>query len=192
VTDDNFHDNDMPENGSGVGGAIHMDVASQPTFARIAFANNYINAVWVDPGTFPAGISNWDDPDVVYFVPRTVDVPHGATLKIAAGQVIKLIRSITVEGSLQALGTAAHPVIFTSTNDDSAGGQTTTLYGTPGQPHRGDWTRSSSTTRARATCSTTSSSGTAAAAWTRRSRPTAPRRSSPTASSATPWASACG
>jgi hypothetical protein len=138
VTGDSFHDNDIPENGSGVGGAIHMDVNSQPTFSGITFTNNWVNGVWIDPGTLPAGTSNWNNPSVVYFVPRTVTVPPTATLNIAAGQVVKLDRSVIVQGTLQATGTAANPVIFTSANDDSVGGSTTP-FGTPGVPHRGDW-----------------------------------------------------
>jgi hypothetical protein len=139
VTGDNFHDNDTPENGSGVGGAIHMDVNSQPTFSNITFTNNWVNAVWIDPGTLPAGTSNWNNPSVVYFVPRTVTVPVGATLDVAAGQVVKLDRSLVVQGTLQAQGTAANPVIFTSPNDDTTLGGQTTPFGTPGKPQRGDW-----------------------------------------------------
>src|SRR5262249_33735502 len=75
---------------------------------------------------------------VGYFVPRTVTVPQGATLNIAAGQVLKLERSITVQGTLTAQGTAAQPVIFTSVYDDTVGGHTLN-DGFAGGPHPGDW-----------------------------------------------------
>src|SRR5262249_15561625 len=55
LTGDTFQNNDVPENGSGVGGAIRMDVSSQPVIHGITFSNNYVNGVWIDPGTLPAG-----------------------------------------------------------------------------------------------------------------------------------------
>jgi hypothetical protein len=104
---DTFQNDDQPENGSGVGGAIHMDVNSQPSIQGISFNNNYVNGVWIDPGSLPAGTTTWNNPDVVYFVPREVTVPQGATLAVGAGQVVKLARSLVVDGTMSALGTAA-------------------------------------------------------------------------------------
>ncbi|HEV3344423.1 MAG TPA: carboxypeptidase regulatory-like domain-containing protein [Pirellulales bacterium] len=137
VTGDTFENNDQPENGSGVGGAIHIDASSQPAFQNLSMSNNYVDAVWVDPGTLAAGTTNWNAPGVVYLVPRTVTVPQGATLTVGAGQVIKLARSIVIDGTLAAQGTAAQPIIFTSYHDDSAGGYTVNDGNTG--PSDGDW-----------------------------------------------------
>jgi len=74
--------------------------------------------------------------------PVGLDVASGATLTVAPGAVIKASGpdnpnnpgSITVEGTLDAAGTADSPVIFTSVNDSTAGGATGT-----GSPAAGDW-----------------------------------------------------
>ncbi|HEV3344263.1 MAG TPA: right-handed parallel beta-helix repeat-containing protein, partial [Pirellulales bacterium] len=137
LTNDTFQNDDLPENGSGVGGAIHMDVSSQPTLQNITFTNNYVNGVWVDPGTLPTGTTTWNNPDVVYFVPRTVTVPQGSALTVSAGQIVKLARSLVVGGTISVSGTAAQPVVFTSYHDNSVGGATI-QDGNTG-PARGDW-----------------------------------------------------
>ena len=75
-------------------------------------------------------------------------VPAGKTLTIAPGAVVKgdggngcdpgfdfgQECSIEVKGSLVAVGTSAQPIVFTSINDNSAGGTTGS-----GTPEAGDW-----------------------------------------------------
>ena len=76
-----------------------------------------------------------------------INVPAGVTVTVAAGTLIKGTTSsyygcgsfdnypsVTVEGSLVVAGTAASPVVFTSVNDNSAGGATGS-----GSPAAGDW-----------------------------------------------------
>jgi hypothetical protein len=90
--------------------------------------------------TLPAEGAAWEvDPDELG--QEVLTVPVGKTLTIAPGAVIKGPQfgescgcAISVEGSLDAVGTASEPVTFTSINDNSVGG--TTGSGTPAP---GDW-----------------------------------------------------
>ena len=79
-----------------------------------------------------------------------VNVPSGVTLTVAPGTVVKSSlqscgellwvvcggydAAISVQGTLEALGTAAKPVTFTSTTDNSVGGTTG-----GGSPAAGEW-----------------------------------------------------
>ena len=74
-----------------------------------------------------------------------VDVPSGVTLTVAPGTVVKSSEgatcstyecSISVEGALDAIGTASEPITFTSLNDDSVGGETSREEE---EPKAGDW-----------------------------------------------------
>ena len=70
-----------------------------------------------------------------------LDVAAGATLTVAPGTVVKglgdneyFLARLTVEGTLDAVGTSAAPIVFTSANDSLVGGGTGT-----GSPAAGDW-----------------------------------------------------
>src|SRR5204863_258801 len=75
-----------------------------------------------------------------YWVGNNTTVPAGKTLTISPGQVVKFPygdRNLLVNGTLRATGTAAKPVIFTSANDDSAGGDTNNNG--PSSGGNGEW-----------------------------------------------------
>ena len=77
----------------------------------------------------------------VYWVRDNITVTSGATLTIQPGTVVKIgnyYHGLTIEGTLNAVGTAASPVVFTSYADDSYGGDTNG-DGAATQPARGNW-----------------------------------------------------
>jgi hypothetical protein len=119
LTNNTFRDN--------VGAAVSMDLASNPTISGVTLANNSTNGVLLDGGTISAN-NAWDDPDIVYVLFDDVTVAAGTTLTVAPGQVVKarccFYVNLFVEGTLNADGTAAQPIIFTSDRDDTAGGDT--------------------------------------------------------------------
>jgi hypothetical protein len=61
-----------------------------------------------------------------YRIEESVDVETGASLTIQPGVVVKSYggNAVVVKGSLEALGTATEPIIFTSAIDDENGGDT--------------------------------------------------------------------
>ena len=168
-------------------GYIGIDLqASQPVISGITFTNNLVNGVSVEGGSLPAGTITWNNPSVVYWLNSNVTVPAGSTLVIDPGQVVKFgdfgATTLTVQGTLQAQGTAAQPIVFTSMFDDSAGGDTDNDGSkTSPNPNRLDRHPVPVHTSTASACWTTWWSTMAATTGTARSRPTAPRRPSRTA-----------
>lgn len=85
-------------------------------------------------GTLTAN-TTWSPNDAsAYIIDDSLDVPSGITLTIEPGTVVKGNGSISVEGTLDAVGTTTSPITFTSVNDNSVGGTTGS-----GSPADGDW-----------------------------------------------------
>ncbi len=86
--------------------------------------------------------TTWDA-SCVHIFTSTVTVNAGATLTVLAGTVIKLTGDLRISGAgsaLQVNGTSLLPVYFTSTKDDSAGGDTNN-DGIGSAPAPGDWAK---------------------------------------------------
>src|SRR5436190_17579667 len=93
-------------------------------------------ATWV--GDIPDG-TEWPT-GVVQQVTGNIHVPAGATLIVQAGAIVKFNygdNNLNVDGTLNAHGTLAQPIIFTSYSDDSAGGDTNNNGASSGG--HGDW-----------------------------------------------------
>ncbi len=115
--------------------ALASNTIVAPSASDAIAVDGEVNASQAMPATpFPWEITGGD---------VAVDVPSGVTLTVAPGTVVKSSGgatcatyecSISVEGTLDAIGTASEPVTFTSINDDSVGGTTGS-----GEPEAGDW-----------------------------------------------------
>ncbi|MFY9578322.1 MAG: DUF6531 domain-containing protein [Gaiellaceae bacterium] len=71
--------------------------------------------------------TTWTTAGSPYVLDGNVTVNAGVTLTINPGVIVKFngtIRQMFVNGTLSAVGTSASPIIFTSYQDDSAGGDT--------------------------------------------------------------------
>ena len=92
-------------------------------------------------GTLASGETKWLCGNL-YKVTSDLVVPSGATLTIEPGVIVKFAagKSLTVNsgGVLNAQGTRALPIVFTSINDDANGGDTNG-DGIATEPQAGDW-----------------------------------------------------
>jgi RHS repeat-associated protein len=84
--------------------------------------------------------TTWTLSNSPYVVTGNVTVASGVTLTIQPGVIVKFngsLRTLYVNGTLSAIGTEENPIIFTSYQDDSAGGDTngdgSATSGAPGQ-----------------------------------------------------------
>lgn len=91
-------------------------------------------------GTISAS-TTWTLAGSPYVVDGNVTVAAGVTLTIDPGVVVKFngqFRQMVVNGTLKAVGTAAQPVVFTSIQDDSVGGDSNG-DGAATSPAPGQW-----------------------------------------------------
>ncbi|MDB5388504.1 MAG: repeat protein, partial [Planctomycetaceae bacterium] len=120
--------------------AASMDLASNPAITSVTLTNNGLNGLSVDSGSLTEN-GTWDDPEITYFLAGTVTVPVGKSLTIGAGQIVKMnyfgTTDLIVAGTLNAVGTADHPIIVTSSRDDSVGNDVENNGPTTGTA--GDW-----------------------------------------------------
>jgi RHS repeat-associated protein len=99
-------------------------------------------ATFLNATTYTAN-TTWTVAGSPYVLNGNVTVAAGATLTIDPGVVVKFngtLRELRVNGTLSAVGTSSSHIVFTSYQDDSAGGDTngdgTATQGQPGQWYR--------------------------------------------------------
>jgi len=134
MTDNNYHDNNWA--------AASMDLSSNPAISGVTVSNNGINGLQVDKGSLTKD-GFWDDPDIVYWTAEDITVPVGMTLTVGPGQVVKFGAywyDLFVNGTLDARGVFAAPIVFTEARDDTAGGDTNNDADTS-SPSPGYWGR---------------------------------------------------
>ncbi len=93
------------------------------------------------PTTTYASNTTWTLPGSPYVLDGNVTVATGAILTVEPGVVVKLngqFRTLTVNGTLSALGTAASRISFTSYQDDTVGGDSNG-DGQASSPAPGQW-----------------------------------------------------
>jgi RHS repeat-associated protein len=85
-----------------------------------------------------ASSTSWEDRGYPIILSSSLTIPTGTTLTLGPGVVVKgtsLASSFVVNGTLDAQGTAAQPITFTSMKDNSAGG----ITWSGSNPAPGDW-----------------------------------------------------
>ncbi|MFV2043853.1 MAG: DUF6531 domain-containing protein [Anaerolineales bacterium] len=118
--------------------AITADLHSYPGLSGNTIENNDANGLCLYGGTLDID-ATWDVTDTTYYLLNPITIAIDKTLGVDPGVIVKFApnRSITVNGALRVLGTAADPVYFTSYRDDSIGGDTNGDGASTGV--RGDW-----------------------------------------------------
>ncbi|MEO6753269.1 MAG: CARDB domain-containing protein, partial [Chthoniobacteraceae bacterium] len=120
--------------------AIRWEIAATPIFRGLRAIGSGENAARLTGGTLPANYT-WSAGGLPIHVEANFFVPSGLTLTIVPGQVVKFVSNgnyFQVNGSLNADASAGAPIVFTSTRDDTAGGDSNN-DGSASSPLRGDW-----------------------------------------------------
>lgn len=122
--------------------AIYASPGSSPELQGNRLEDNALNGIAIVRGGIKTD-RTWTPMDVQdQQIPRVlvgeVTVEDGATLSISPGTVIKASSNgkLRLRGNLHLLGEANSPVVLTSINDDTAGGDTSQRLQGPGA---GDW-----------------------------------------------------
>ncbi len=128
---------------------FYMNLKANPTLLNITATGGPNHGLVIDRGTFEDD-RTWDITTMPYVLTGgsrydngiAMTLPAGRRLTIAAGVIVKSANEMVwnIQGTLLALGTVDQPVIFTSYQDDLAGGDSfgDGSEGTDG-PRPGNW-----------------------------------------------------
>ncbi len=125
------------KNNKGYG--LELPVSVNTTLQNNNFSGNKYNAILIS-GTLD-GDRTWQS-GITWLLSSTVTVPAGKILTVEPGAVVKFSSgdSLTVNGTLNAVGTAVSKIYFTSVKDDTVGGDSNGDLGAT-FPALGDWNR---------------------------------------------------
>ena len=117
---------------------IVLDGRANPVIDMVTLNDNRLNGIWLINQTYNINI-DLDITDLPYILGGDLTVGASAQLTIHPGTLFKMgdKTDIFVDGTLRAVGEASQPIVFTSFNDDSRGGDTDGTGVTSGVP--GDW-----------------------------------------------------
>jgi hypothetical protein len=130
---------------------VARDLTSPVSFENNSFIDNGMNAIGlVNNSSSPPGASYFIEQanlgatlNAPYAPLQGIAIPAGVSLALAPGVIVKSLvyqigPTFIVNGALDAQGTEAEPVVFTSYRDDSYGGDTNN-DGASSSPAPGDW-----------------------------------------------------
>ncbi|HSZ56396.1 MAG TPA: hypothetical protein VK797_12085, partial [Tepidisphaeraceae bacterium] len=118
--------------------AFEVSSTALPSYSALSATNDSLDGVQLDGGTI-SGAETWNFGGLPVQISGSFTIASTGALTIVPGQVVKWYNggSLTVNGTLNAQGTAGEPIIFTSYRDDSAGGDTNADG--PSSGVAGDW-----------------------------------------------------
>ncbi len=119
--------------------AIGIDTGSFPAMSGNSFSDNGLNGIGVYGGTI-SGEGLWSSTDGAYVLDQDITVAGSGSLTISPGVAVKGKSNarLIVDGVLDARGTLASPIVFTSLRDDAHGGDTNG-DGAASMPASNDW-----------------------------------------------------